>query len=673
MSNQNFRPIKELSALDSMRKILVYVDNHPNSLRLLLAGQAQAEALGLPWEVLHIQSAQLTASHEYYDGYLINTLKRAAQMGAKIIQRTANSTYDGIVQYLYECARKGESFGAIVIGSVKKKFWRNWWKVDLAQQIRRVKFKFAVVEVIDLGAPLPSSRGRISSIFDFNAHHLLLTVLAVLLATITIELITWGIPDVVSSHNRNKVIIYMTACAFAAGRLGIFPGILAAILSFSALNILYVSPYMKLAITSIVDVVNLGLFLLSTVFIALFMSRTRMQREFFAARANLLQALFQLHRATLTEQTQPDLLKALHHELSSKLDGTVVFFLPDKINPQHLTVAYPDNIELSAAENEALELCWLESKTTGLGSYFNHKLSWRFEPLHTPNSQVGVLGIKLNMRGAPHMALKQLLNAICDQLALIIEHFNLDERIAESHMREDREKLRAMLLSSVSHDLKTPLASVIGSLSVYRSMGSRLPLEQQTTLIDTAIEEAQRLDNFITNILDMTRIESGDIDFKKEWYYPADMVNNVLKRLRSRLSQHILDVNLFQENIQICADAMMSEQVLQNVLDNAVKYTAKETIIHISNQITEDGFAIKIHDHGKGIPIDNVERVFDKYARLHRKDSQVAGTGLGLAIAKAIMQAQDGEITAANHADGGAVFTLNFRKWRNAIVEAKVV
>ncbi len=672
MNSSIAKSAKEVLPIEPVKKILVYIDNHPNALRLLLAGHAQAEAMGLPWEVLHIQPPRSATSHEYYDGYLINALKRAAQMGAKIVQRTAASTYDGIVHYLYECARKGESFGAIIIGRIKQKFWQNWFSNDLNQQLKRVKFKSAVIEVVDLGAPLPPGPSKFLSLFEFNPKHLFYTVLAVILATICIELITWGIPDVIGSHNRNKVILYMTACAFAAGRFGILPGILAAVTSFMALNILYVSPYMKLAITSMVDVVNLGLFLSSTIFIALFMSRTRMQREFFAARANLLQALFQLHRATLTEQTQTDLLKALHHELSSKLDGDVAFFLPSQNQNTELTITYPDNILLSDTEKQALELCWQESKTTGLGSYFSPKMPWRFEPLHTPNSQVGVLGVRFNMRGMPHMALKQLLNAICDQLALIIEHFNLDERIAESHMREDREKLRAMLLSSVSHDLKTPLASVIGSLSVYRSMGSRLPLDQQATLIDTAIEEAQRLDNFITNILDMTRIESGDIDFKKEWYFPSDMVNNVLKRLRSRLAQHELDIQPIQSNIQICADAMMSEQVLQNVLDNAVKYTPKGTIIHISGQITEDGFTIAVHDHGKGIPVDNVERVFDKYARLHRKDSQVAGTGLGLAIAKAIMQAQDGEIIAANHPDGGAVFTLNFRKWRNAEIETRV-
>lgn len=664
---------RDVHPAEPVRKVLICIANHPNAIRLLTAGQAQAQKLNLPLEVLHLQPQHSAQNYEY-DGYSLNALKRATQMGAKIIQRYAADPYSGIVHYLYECARRGESFGAIIIGKLNLPWWKRWFYKDLGHQLKRVNFKTAVVEVIDLGEAARKPAGQNWNIFELKPWGLVWGFCAIALATLFIEAANYFMPFAFGPYNRNRIIIYVTAFTFSAGRFGLIPGIFASALSFMALKFLYDSPInLIMPNPALFEVVSFALFMVSSILIALFVSRTRLQREFFASRATLLQALFQLHRVTLTEQTKPDLFNALHNELSAKLQGNVAFFLPKVEGDPRLEVIYPDHISLSNIEKEALEMCWQESKTTGYGSSFYGKLSWRFEPLHTSNSQVGVLGVQLQSQILPPLALRQLLNAIGDQLAIILEHFDVDERIAQSHIRADREKLRAMLLSSVSHDLKTPLASVIGSLSVYRSMGSKLPQEQRSILIDTAIEEAQRLDNFITNILDMTRIESGDITFKKEWFRPADMVSNVQKRLRMRLAQHQFKLISISENVQICADAMMSEQVLQNVLDNAVKYTAKDTEIELTGQVEGENFMIRVRDHGKGIPDNDINRVFDKYARLHRTDSQVAGTGLGLAIAKAIMQGQEGDIVAANHPDGGAVFTLTFRNWRYVNQNTQVV
>jgi two-component system sensor histidine kinase KdpD len=242
-------------------------------------------------------------------------------------------------------------------------------------------------------------------------------------------------------------------------------------------------------------------------------------------------------------------------------------------------------------------------------------------------------------------------------------------------MREEREKLRSMLLSSVSHDLKTPLASIIGSLSVYKRMrkSERLSPEIADELTETALDEAQRLDSFISNILDMTRIESGEIEFNKDWVTPYEPLAAIKKRLRQRLRYHKLEITTSETEYEVEMDQMMTEQILQNLIDNAAKYSPANTEIQVSFGPDGKGFSYKIRDQGKGIPDDKFEAIFDKYERLRLTDSQIAGTGLGLAICKASKEKQNARIEVSNHEDGGAVFTIWFPKYRNLIEEKRAL
>lgn len=285
----------------------------------------------------------------------------------------------------------------------------------------------------------------------------------------------------------------------------------------------------------------------------------------------------------------------------------------------------------------------------------------------SPAGEVGVLGVKPRGKTKLDAWFGQLITAIADQTSTVLQHIGLERSMEEARLSEEREKLRALLLSSVSHDFKTPLAGIIGALSVHRSLGKRLSEQKRDELIETAIEEAQRLDNFITNILDMTRLESGNIQFRKEWHNVKSMIEHVTERMQNRCKQHMVVVEPCPPGIEVCLDIMMTEQVIQNLIDNACKYTAAGSRIEIACRIdADDGFLFEIRDNGAGIPTAELELIFNKYSRLHKKDSQVAGTGLGLAIARSVMKSQGGWITAANHSEGGAVFTLCLPEWRQS-------
>lgn len=233
---------------------------------------------------------------------------------------------------------------------------------------------------------------------------------------------------------------------------------------------------------------------------------------------------------------------------------------------------------------------------------------------------------------------------------------------ASEQLERERERIHRQMLSSVSHDLKTPLASIIGSLEVYERMRDKLPQEKQGDLIRVALEEAYRLDNFITNILDMAKLENGMVKPKREGVDVGHTIRDCVTKLSSLLLKSKVDISaLTPDPVEITTDAVLLSRAVCLVLDNAVKYGGKPPVIEIEYGINDDktGF-IRIHDNGRGIPSSEIEAIFSKYTRFSKEDQQNAGTGLGLAIGREIMRLLGGDIRVANADVGGTTFTLNF-------------
>lgn len=651
--------------------VAVCVNDHPRIIALLRRARYAAQMAGLPWTALHIDSPETAGLSNDRRIRVLQSLTLAEEMGASLQTVTAKNQAHGLELFLKNQEELGAPVQVLYLGQEESEVWLDILKPPVAARIRERLSPNARLEVVKLNdAAIP----RRSWIYRLQPNHfhfieIFYALGAVLLAAAAIAAIEYMFPEAFSGPYRNRPIIFMIAVAFAAGRYGLIPGLAAAVASFFALNIIYTWPFSHLMIDDVSDVLNFGLFLAGGCIIAMLVSGTRASREQMARQLERMQALFRMYRLTLRTHTIRKTLEALHEEFGNALKAHVVFFLRSPVDPETLELAYPDEpLMLENDEKAALTLCWEEAKVTGFGTGHFLKSTYRFRPLLTPSTAIGVMAIRFDPKTIIDESFSTVITGITDSIALIIERLMLGQAMEEGRVREEREKLRAMLLSSVSHDLKTPLASVIGSLSVYRNMGKLLPEEQRIQLIQTAMEEAQRLDSFITNILDMTRLESGQISFKQEWIKPDEIMGNVQKRLKDKLSRHQLVVQKdTEETIELCVDSVMIEQVLQNILDNAAKYTQAGTRIEVLWKPDDNGLLrLMVRDWGSGIPEDGLERVFDKYARIRRQDSQVAGTGLGLAIARAVMNAQGGRIEAGNHERGGAVFTLIFPKWRHA-------
>lgn len=227
---------------------------------------------------------------------------------------------------------------------------------------------------------------------------------------------------------------------------------------------------------------------------------------------------------------------------------------------------------------------------------------------------------------------------------------------------KQREMIHINMLSSVSHDLKTPLASVIGSLEIHERMKDKLPQEKKEALIATALQEAYRLDNFVTNILEMAKLENNMVKIQHEPCHIGALINDCRIKLGHRLRDLEVKVEAVTGEVVIETDPALLSRVIQQILDNAVKYGGAPPVVYIEYGMDEDKHmcVIHIHDNGKGIPEHQQEEVFKKYTRFAKQDQQAAGTGLGLSICKEIMRLLKGSVKACvSHKNAtGACFTL---------------
>lgn len=647
--------------------VLVCINEHPRNRALLYAGARKARELQTSWIVLHVETPDYYHLHPDAREHVLRCVTRAEEMGAEVIRVQAANANDAILSYVKSSQHDGQSpVRHVVLGATERKGFFASLRMDNALYISGKLANICEVSLIPLKGEKEgfSLLGVLSGGEQFRVMELFYTLVAVFVTLVVSHALKLLLPDyAMHLQSQNLSLLFLICIMFVGGRWGLIPAVLAAFLSYFCVNYFYMKPYYYFVLTDAVDIINLMLFFITAVMIALFSSRTRAYAQAAVKREKRTQALYQLQRLTLTDQTHFEALKTMHDAMRNLLEMDVAFFIakPDAEKKDESAVppvAYPPQLELDAPGRDALRHCWQGAITTGVGGIYSNKSQWRFEPMFTPQGSMGVLAVKIPRSLALDSSFGRLLTALADQAASILQRIALTRKMEDAKISEEKEKLRSLLLSSVSHDLKTPLASIIGSLSVYHSMFEKLSDEHKMTLTHTALDEAQRLDSFISNILDMTRLESGHVKFKHEWNDPVHLFKQVTKRMRNRLRDREVVLNPPKENVEICVDGVMTEQLFQNLIDNAAKYSPQDTPIEVSMYLLKKNFIVEIRDHGKGVPEEMQKRVFDKYERLHKEDSQVAGTGLGLAICKSIVTHMDGEITVHNHPEGGAVFVV---------------
>ncbi|HVM81762.1 MAG TPA: ATP-binding protein, partial [Stellaceae bacterium] len=321
---------------------------------------------------------------------------------------------------------------------------------------------------------------------------------------------------------------------------------------------------------------------------------------------------------------------------------------------------YPPEDELDEADIAAAKWAWDRNRPAGRGADTLPGAKRLFLPMRTERGAIGVLGIDRDRPGpllTPDE--RRLLDALSDQAAVAIERIHLAEDIDEARILAATERLRSTLLSSISHDLRTPLASIIGSVTTLRGIAADAPKAAREELMATIQDEAERLNRFVGNLLDITRLESGTLQFHREAVDLREIVETALRRATRILEQHRVEVDLPPDLPMLEADPPLLEQALFNLLDNAGKYAPKGSLIRIGARREGERVTIAVEDEGEGIPPEQLERIFDKFHRVQEGDKRPAGTGLGLAICRGFVEAMGGEVKAANRSDrSGARFTI---------------
>jgi two-component system sensor histidine kinase KdpD len=332
--------------------------------------------------------------------------------------------------------------------------------------------------------------------------------------------------------------------------------------------------------------------------------------------------------------------------------------------PEHGSIAvkagYPPEDMLDEADLAAAKWAWQNDRPAGRGSDTLPGAKRLFLPMRTGRGAIGVVGIDSDKPGAlltPDE--RRLLDALIDQGALAIERVHLVEDVERVRRIADTDRLRSALLTSISHDLRTPLAAVLGAAGTLRDLGASLSNAQKADLLATVIDESERLNRFIANLLDMTKLESGAVAPKIAPQDLREIVGSVLRRAAKILADHPVDLRFADDLPLLALDAVLFEQVLFNLLDNAAKYSAPGAAITITAVRGHDAVELCILDEGDGIPVEDIEKIFDKFYRAQKGDRVRAGTGLGLAISRGFVEAMHGSITAANRSDRkGAVFAI---------------
>uniref|UniRef100_UPI002622134F sensor histidine kinase n=1 Tax=Bradyrhizobium sp. TaxID=376 RepID=UPI002622134F len=369
--------------------------------------------------------------------------------------------------------------------------------------------------------------------------------------------------------------------------------------------------------------------------------------------------LYAFSRKLAGTGTLDDVLWASAYQTALMLKVRVVLLLPEN-GVLTVKAGYPPEDRLDKVDLAAANWAWGNDRAAGRGSDTLPGARRLFLPMRTGRGLIGVIGIDDDKSGpllTPDQ--RRLLDALVDQGALAIERVLLVEDMDRVKRTVESDRLRSALLTSISHDLKTPLASVLGAASTMRDLAGGLTDAEKRDLLATVIDESERLNRFIANLLDMTKLESGAIKPNTARHDVGEIVGSALRRAGKILVHHRISLELEADLPMLELDAVLFEQALFNLLDNAAKYAPAETTVSIRGWRDRDFVTLQILDEGEGIPHSELESVFDKFYRAQKGDHVRPGTGLGLAIARGFVEAMGGTISANNRSDrSGAVLTI---------------
>lgn len=626
-------------------RLLVCVSGSPYSERLIRTTRRLADELKAPWHALYIDTPVTGSEHRENREQVWKELRLAETLGAQTASVTALSVADAVVEFAQR-----HNISRIVIGKPFKPRWREVLHPPVVDQIIR-KSGPVDVYVVNVSVPEKKAPPRPPS------RHAPLprrSYAGSLLLTAGASLVCFAISPFLAP--TNLVMVYLLAVVLAALRLGRKPAILTAFLSVLSFDFFFIPPRFTFAVADTEYLVTFFALFTVGLVISNLVSKVRERAEAVRMREEQTTSLYRLTRDLAAAVGLKEVMKALQQNAEETLQAGVAVFYSHRESLK--LEAATSGLDLDTNERAVADWAFRNRQPAGRGTATLGSADLLYLPLQTPARSLGVLGIKLaDPAEYESRQTRMMLDAFASQGTLAMERVLLVREAERAKMLQARETLERSLLNSVSHDLRTPLVAITGALSTIREGWELLPVEARTELVETAWEEAGRLNRFVGNLLDMTRLEAGVLRVRKKPADVQDLVGSALAPFEPRIKRRKVETSIPPDLPPVPADFVLITQTLTNLIDNALKYSPDGSPLEIAARVEGEQLRLEVRDRGPGIPPEERERVFDKFYRLASHHGE-GGTGLGLPICRGIVEAHGGHIRAEERPGGGTAFII---------------
>ena len=452
---------------------------------------------------------------------------------------------------------------------------------------------------------------------------------------------------------------YVVTILVVSAILGLVPGLIVAILSALALDYLFMLPYYTLYVASADDVLTLALFFGVALVTSSITGRAR--GEILAERLKVQAAInFFAFSKRLGAIANTEAFYSTIVQDVARVFAADVALLRLENSAIDVRASQPAGTTFTDDEKAMARTASEHGAPVGDGTAFASTSPWAFSPLRMARGEKWLLAVRRHARDLQlTVTTRQLFATVVELTSVAIERRSLLEAVEHTKIVREADRLKSTLLTSLAHDLKAPMTSILGCLSELEKEEPIHGGKSALALVGMALGEARRLNRFLDNILDISRVEAGALELRHDAVDVTDLVANAVRRLRSSLSDHAVTVDIAQDLPLLDVDELLAEQVLFNLIDNASRYSPAGTGIEVSARSRGHGVEITVGDEGPGIPPGELDLIFGKFYRVEAGDRRPAGTGLGLAICRGFVEALGGSITAENRADrSGAIFII---------------
>ncbi|MGB7259887.1 MAG: sensor histidine kinase KdpD [Pseudolabrys sp.] len=634
-------------------RILACIGPDPTSPAVVRTAKRLADLMDAPWITVTVErpGSNLEAgARQRVD----EAMKLAESLGAETQTLTGADLPAEVLRFA-----KFENVTQIVIGRSRGRFFSELFGRSLPHELLRRTQDIAIHVVTRESDPVTGRQARKATGRALGPFPFLCATLAVAAALGIGELLIRLTPI------PNLSMVFLLAVLITAITFGILPAIYASVLSFLAYNFFFIPPLYTFTIAEPYELLALFIFLIVAVVSAALAGRVREQARVSAARMRAMRRLYEFTRRLSGLATFEAVAEGAANEIHTSLARPVIVLLA-QADDLVLSAAWPPEDTLDAATMTAARWAYSHGEPAGADTGTLPIIPWYFVPVRIGNRTLGVIGVAKEGDAPPlDSEARALLDALSEQTAAALERAALSREMVSAKTATETERVRNTLLASVSHDFRTPLASILGSASSLIDYGNKIGADATRDLLGQIKKEAEDLDEMVRNLLAITRIDARALELRRDWIDLREIAERVVSAARRHGARHGFDIVLPADLPLVRADATLAEQALANVVGNAVTHTPPDTHVVLGAEISPAKVSISVTDDGPGISADALPHIFDKFVRGAggtARSEGGQGTGLGLAIAKGIMEAHGGTIDAESPAaDGrGARFVLNF-------------